>query len=82
MTKRYIRESMSPYAVLVLLIQKKDEILRMYVDYRTSNNIMVKYRHLISRLDTILNGFHRSYMFSKIDLKSGYHQIRMKDEDE
>jgi len=54
----------------------------MYVDYRTSNNIMVKYRHLISRLDTILNGFHRSYMFSKIDLKSGYHQIRMKDEDE
>jgi len=82
MTKRYIRESMSPYAVLVLLIQKKkDEILRMYVDYRTSNNIMVKYRYLISRLDTILNGFHRSYMFSKIDLKSGYHQIRMKDED-
>ena len=53
----------------VISTQKKDEILRMHVDCRTSNNIMVKYRHSISSLDNILNGFHRSYMFSKIDFK-------------
>jgi hypothetical protein len=70
MTKWYIKKSMSSSAVLVLLVpKKKDEILRMHVDCRTSNNIMVKYRHSISSLDNILNGFHRSYMFSKIDFK-------------
>ncbi|PKI63418.1 hypothetical protein CRG98_016085 [Punica granatum] len=54
----------------------------MCVDCRAINNIMVKYHHPISRLDNMLDELHDFCVFSKIDLKSGYHHIRMKEGDE
>jgi hypothetical protein len=65
----------------VLLVPKRDGTWRMCVDCCAINNIMVKYRHLIPKLDDMLDKLHESYVFSKIDLKSGYHQIMMKERD-
>ncbi|MCO5586416.1 hypothetical protein L7F22_040356 [Adiantum nelumboides] len=79
--KGMVRHSSSPFCSPVLLVQNKDDTYRMCVDYRALNRITIKNRFLVPRVEDLFDKLQSSTYFSRIDLKSGYHQIRIVDED-
>ncbi|WVZ58773.1 hypothetical protein U9M48_009004 [Paspalum notatum var. saurae] len=79
--KGFIRKSTSPWASPVLLTEKKDGTLRMCVDYRGLNAVTVKNKYPLPRIEDLFDQLKGACVFSKIDLRSGYHQLRIRPSD-
>jgi len=79
--KKFVRPSVSPWGTPVLLFKKKDGSMRLCIDYQQLNKVTIKNRYPLPRIDDLMDQLVGAYVFSKIDLRSGYHQIKVKDED-
>jgi hypothetical protein len=76
--KGYIRLSASPWGAPVIFVLKKDETQRMCVDYRSINEVTIKNKYPLPRIDDLFNQLSRACVFSEIDLRSGYHQLKIR----
>ncbi|GJT64874.1 putative nucleotidyltransferase, ribonuclease H [Tanacetum coccineum] len=79
--KGFIRPSYSPWGAPVLFVKKKDGSLRMCIDYRELNKFTIKNRYSLPRIDDLFDQLQGSHYFSKIDLRSGYHQLCVHEDD-
>jgi hypothetical protein len=79
--KGYIRPSTSPWAVLVLFVEKKDGTKRICIDYRSLNKVIVKNKYPLPRIEDLFDQLRGASVFSKIDPRSGYHQLRIRPSD-
>ncbi|KAJ0833047.1 putative nucleotidyltransferase, Ribonuclease H [Helianthus annuus] len=79
--KGFIRPSSSPWGAPVLFVKKKDGTFRMCIDYRELNKVTIKNRYPLPRIDDLFDQLQGSSYYSKIDLRSGYHQLRVRNED-
>ncbi|KAL0534776.1 hypothetical protein IC582_029069 [Cucumis melo] len=79
--KGFIRPSVSPWGAPVLFVKKNDGLMRLCIDYRELNKVTVKNKYPLPRIDDLFDQLQGATVFSKIDLRSGYHQLRIKDGD-
>ena len=77
--KGFIRPSVSPWGAPVLFVKKKDGTLPLCVEYRQLKKMTVKNKYSLPRIDDLFDQLKGASVFSKIDLRSGYHQLRIKD---
>jgi hypothetical protein len=81
LAKGFIRPSMSPWASPVLFVEKKDKSKRLCVDYHALNQVTIKNKYPLPRIEVLFEQLRGARVFSKIDLNSSYHQLRIREED-
>jgi hypothetical protein len=77
--KGFICPSSSPWGNPMILVLKNDGTQRFCMDYRALNEVTIKNKYLLSRIDDLFDQFHGACVFSKIDLRSGYHQLKIRE---
>jgi hypothetical protein len=76
----YIHPSVSPWGAPVLFMKKKDSTLRLCIDYRGLNTLTIKNKYSLPLIDELFDQLQGSYCFSKLDLRQGYYQVRIKED--
>ena len=79
--KGFIRLSLSEWGCLALFVKKKDQSMRMFMDYRLLNAVTIKNKYRLPRINILFDELSKAKVFSKIDLRSGYHQIKIRPQD-
>ena len=81
MDKGFIRPSTLPWGAQVLFAKKRGKTLRLCIDYRQLNQVTIKNRYPLPRIDDLFDQLREARVYSKIDLRAGYHQLRVRDTD-
>ena len=79
--KSLIRPNVSPWGAPVLFVKKKDGSMSLCINYRELNKVIMRNKYLLPQIDDLFDQLQGACVFSKIDLRSGYHQLRVKSED-
>ena len=81
LSKGFVKTSTSPWGAPVLFVKKKDGSLRLCIDYRQLNQVTIRNQYPLPRIDDLFDQLQGAKVFSKTDLRSGYHQLKVRRED-